>query len=590
MRTVFDAIFNMSITGSIVILVVIFARWVLQNAPKKYSYILWSVAGFRLCCPFSFKSVVSLFNINPFQKPDDIVTNSGTMNYIDAPVYVQNPQLNIEAIGGAEAPTSVLVQYHFTDFLPYIWISGCILLLTVGIINFIKTRKQLLSATKKYDNIYQSENIASPFILGILKPKIYVPYNMEEEYFDYVIAHENYHLKRGDNIIKLLAFVILCVHWFNPFCWLAFYLFNKDMEMSCDEWVLSHNDGIKKAYSYTLLFFATDKKFPVPTPLCFGESSAKSRIKNVLKYKKPAVIVSIIAILLCLSVTIVCVANPTESVSTDTTVSSDAMIRSYDFIYNDYWYNVVKDGDDIQVICEKYNRDYTLHTTFYTLNKNGKWSTKTEQYRFSFDENNTINIYYSDTEYSHSWWYINTESQVIEERDKGTQEVLQTLIPIHENSVSAAKKAIALSLKPYQYINGYANTTSSWSNNKITIELGGYRNMQLRWAVEKGVSIKSAELVIAIDKKEVFTEPMTIENMRKENPNNHTWDYLAYTKKNTYVIDCKSKESACEVYAKCIDDKGAEYHVYLTPTEFNTDSNATAYTYILYNGYEFWYY
>lgn len=267
----------------------------------------------------------------------------------------------------------------------------------------------------------------------------------------------------------------------------------------------------------------------------------------------------------------------------------DDVEQNYDFIYNDYWYSVVNNGNNAEVVCSKYNKDNMVDETIYTLNKNDKWSTEHKKYPFDFDENNTINIYYSDTEYSHAWWYINTKSQVIEERDKSTQKVLHTLIPIHENSVSAAKKAIALSLKPYQYINGYASATSSWSDGKITIKLGGYRNLQLRWAVEKGVSIESAELVIAIDKKEVFTEPMTIEDIRNENPNNHIWDYLAYTKKNTYVMDCKNKESTCEVYAKCIDDKGAEYHVYLTPTEFNTDSEKIAYTYIMYNGYGFWY-
>lgn len=310
MNSIANTIFNMSITGSIVILVVIFVRWMLLNTPKKYSYILWSVVGFRLCCPFSFKSVVSLFNINPIQKPDDIVTNSGTMNYIDAPVHMQTPQTKIEPIGGADAPDTIFVQHNFTDVLPYVWILGVIVLIAAGVVNFIKVKKQLATSTKQYDNIYQSESITSPFILGIIKPKIYIPYNIDEEYFDYVIAHERYHLKRGDNIIKLFAFILLCMHWFNPLCWIAFYLFNKDMEMSCDEWVINHNDGIKKIYSYALLSFATGKKFPAPTPLCFGESSAKSRIKNILKYKKPAAIVSIIAILLCLAVTIVCVANP----------------------------------------------------------------------------------------------------------------------------------------------------------------------------------------------------------------------------------------------------------------------------------------
>lgn len=433
MSNIYNTVLNMSITGSVAILVVILVRFLLKNTPKKYSYILWSVVGFRLCCPFSFKSVVSLFNINPVQKPGDIVTNSGAMNYIDAPIYLQTPTTNMETIGEADVPATLIVQHHFTDFIPYIWIFGLILLVFIGVVNFVKTRKRLSTATKKYDNIYQSESIASPFILGIIKPKIYIPYNIDEAYFDYVIAHEKYHLKRRDNIIKLFAFIILCIHWFNPFCWFAFYLANKDMEMSCDEWVLSHNDGIKKAYSNALLSFATERKFPTPTPLCFGECSAKSRIQNVLKYKKPTVIISVIAIILCVAVMAVCIANPKDNNNSD-----------YDFIYDNYWYSAYDDGDDTIVVCSKYNNDYTADSTVYTLDKNGKWSTEREECKFSFDENNTIVEYYSDTEYSRTWWYINTETGRIEERDKSNGEVIQTLIPRQENSVSEAKKVLAL--------------------------------------------------------------------------------------------------------------------------------------------------
>jgi len=437
MSNLYNTILNMSITGSVVILVVILVRFLLRNTPKKYSYILWAVAGFRLCCPFSFKSVVSLFSINPVQKPGDIVTNRGTMNYIDAPVYFQTPTTNMETIGEADAPATFIVQYHFTDFIPYIWILGLILLAVIGIVNFIKTKKQLSTAARKYDNIYQSECITSPFILGIIKPKIYVPYNMEEAYFDYVIAHEKYHLKRGDNIIKLFSFVLLCIHWFNPFCWLAFYLANKDMEMSCDEWVLSHNDGIKKVYSNALLSFATERKFPTPTPLCFGEGSAKSRIQNVLKYKKPTVIISVIAIILCIAVAAVCLANPKENTISD-----------YDFIYDNYWYNVYDDGDDTIVVCSKYNHDYTIDSAVYTIDKNDKWSTEYEEHNFSFDENNTIVVYDSGTEYSLAWWYMNTETGKIEERDKNNGEVIQTLIPRQENSVLEVQKVLELYQNP----------------------------------------------------------------------------------------------------------------------------------------------
>lgn len=319
MGVYFDILLNMSITGSVVILVVILMRFLLARAPKKYSYILWSIVGFRLFCPFSFKSIISIFNFNPIQNPSDVVTNSGRMNYLDAPVYLNTSSSGVSTIGGADAPVNITVaptltnSFTFDDFIICIWLVGVCVFLACGIAGYIKTRKQVRFATKMQDNIFQSENIETPFILGIIKPKIYIPYNTDEDYLEYVIAHEKHHLKRGDNIIKLVAYLLLCVYWFNPLCWVAFYLMNKDMEMSCDEYVLAHYENIKKQYSTALLSFSTDKKIISPSMLCFGEGSIKGRIKNVLKFKKPTVAVSVIAIILCIAVGIVCVANPKDN-------------------------------------------------------------------------------------------------------------------------------------------------------------------------------------------------------------------------------------------------------------------------------------
>lgn len=319
MGVYFDILLNMSITGSVVILVVILMRFLLARAPKKYSYILWSIVGFRLICPFSFKSIISIFNFNPIQNPSDVVTNSGRMNYLDAPVYLNTSSSGVSTIGGADAPVNITVaptltkNFTFDDFIIFIWLVGMCVLLALGVAGYIKTRKQVRFATKMQDDIFQSENTDSPFILGIIKPKIYIPYNTDEEYLKYVIAHEKHHLKRGDNIIKLVAYLLLCVYWFNPLCWVAFYLVNKDMEMSCDEYVLAHYENIKKKYSTALLSFSTDKKITSPSMLCFGEGSIKGRIKNVLKFKKPTVTVSVIAIILCIAVGIVCVANPKDN-------------------------------------------------------------------------------------------------------------------------------------------------------------------------------------------------------------------------------------------------------------------------------------
>lgn len=322
MRDIFETMLNMSITGAVVIIVVAFVRFILKDAPKKYSYLLWSVVAFRLCCPFSFRSFISIFNINPIQNASEVVTDSSTMNYIGTPTIFNqsvSQEMASDIVGGADETTATLVASSpfdkFIDFIPYLWLIGFCALLLYGVISYVKLKKQLSTATRFEKNIYQSEKIATPFILGIIKPKIFIPYGIDENCFDYVISHEKYHLKRNDNVIKAFAFVLLALHWFNPLCWLAFYLMNEDMEMSCDEWVLAHNEGIKKEYSSALLSFATNKKFPSPSPLCFGESSAKSRIKNILKYHKPELLISVLAIILCVVVVLVCVSNPGESFS-----------------------------------------------------------------------------------------------------------------------------------------------------------------------------------------------------------------------------------------------------------------------------------
>lgn len=315
MNTLFNTIINMSITGSIVIAAVIIIRLLLKKLPKKYSYLLWSVVAFRLCVPVSFESIISIFQFKPLQAhPKNAVSESGVMPYVPMPEpkAAPLPQTTAPLQGGSNIAEMAEVQQTvtITDVLPYVWLAGVVLFALWGIVSYIRFNGFLSSSVKYIDNIYQSDRIETPLIFGIIKPKIYIPFEMNTEYFSYVIAHERYHIKRRDYLVKLFAFFVLALHWFNPLCYLAFYLMSKDMEMSCDEKVLGSSENVKKNYSYALLSFATDKKFPAPTPICFGEGSVKSRIKNILKFKKPKLAVSVIAVLLCGLVLVSCAANP----------------------------------------------------------------------------------------------------------------------------------------------------------------------------------------------------------------------------------------------------------------------------------------
>ncbi len=327
----FISILNMSITGSYVILAVLLIRLLLRHAPRKYSYLLWSVVGFRLCCPVTFESVFSLFSIRPFdmtaaQKPADYVLtyipeNIGMMETpqittgipaANSLIYGSMPDGVIHNLSGQPTYSANPMQI-WTAVGMYIWLIGMAALLIYAVVSCILLHVRLNRATILQDNVWQSETVRSPFILGLLKPKIYIPYRLDEETLDYILMHERYHIRCLDHVVKPLAFFILTVHWFNPLAWLAFVLMGRDMEMRCDEWVLSQSEGICKNYSMSLLAFAANRRFPSPTPLTFGETGVKGRIRNVLRWKKPKLWITVTALILCLAVLIACAANPAKN-------------------------------------------------------------------------------------------------------------------------------------------------------------------------------------------------------------------------------------------------------------------------------------
>lgn len=324
MNDLFNSVLNMSITGSVVIAAVVIVRLMLRKLPKKYAYMLWSVVGFRLCIPFSFKAFISIFQFNPIKEQTGYISDGHIMSYVPvADTYADNVQ---SAVPPATVFAEASDKITLTDVLPYIWIAVAVVMLIYAAVSYFILKNNLKTSVRYKDNIYQSERILSPFILGIFKPKIFIPFDINEEYLQYVIAHERCHLKRRDNVVKLFAFILLCVHWYNPFCWLAFYLMNKDMEMSCDERVIKDNPEIKKVYSFALLSFAVDNKIPSPASLCFGEGSVKGRIKNILSFKKPKTLISIFAVILCVTVLIACAANPRAA---DNGISTKAISSSY---------------------------------------------------------------------------------------------------------------------------------------------------------------------------------------------------------------------------------------------------------------------
>lgn len=319
----FTYIFNMSVTGSYIILAVLLARLLLKKAPKKISYLLWIAPFIRLVSPFTLRSALSFFNLGIFNK--DIYSNT-IHEYIPLSyAWDYTPEFatgitqgqsvipsTFEAFNGTPEFSANPLQIHLF-VLACIWLLGIFAMLTYAGVTFIKTKKMLRTATKLEGNIFESDCISSPFVMGVFRPKIYLPYNLGEKEREYIILHERTHIKNLDHFSKVFAFLVLTVHWFNPLCYLAFTLMSRDMEMACDEAVLKHNEGIRKDYSSSLLSLASGKRLPSPSPLCFGESGVKQRIRNALSWKKPHKAVIALGLLLLFVCTVAFISNPSES-------------------------------------------------------------------------------------------------------------------------------------------------------------------------------------------------------------------------------------------------------------------------------------
>lgn len=354
MINLFYSVLNMSITGSYVITAIIIVRFFLKKLPKKYSYALWAVAAFRLCCPVSFESAFSIFSLKPFDMTKAQASGAETLKYINNDFAESTYPQPVTGIPYANTliydeitTTAGFIDFKnsFIKIIPYIWLSVLCILLLSALISYIKLKKQLSTAVLTESNIYHTDKIHSPFILGLIKPKIYLPYAIDENTEKYVLTHECYHITRRDYIVKPFAYCILSIHWFNPLCWLAFNLMSRDMEMSCDEKILSESAGIKKAYSTALLSFASGTHFPSGSPLSFSESDAKKRIKNILSYKKPAVWLSVITIMLICIITIGCAANPKAPALIENSVYNNASYTAGRTIFQyPALSTIVKDG------------------------------------------------------------------------------------------------------------------------------------------------------------------------------------------------------------------------------------------------------
>lgn len=329
---------------TLVILAVLLVRLLLRRLPKKYSYLLWSVVGIRMLLKLQLPSRFGLLSLwhymtqqisgsqlltapkqlTNMQKITD--PQAGAQNLQPAGQLITGQTVTGAARGLSQAGAKAGSGWdHLLQICMLIWIAGMIVLLLYGILSYFKCRRMTVQAVHMEGNIWECDHLATPFVLGIVRSRIYIPFHLSAEEKPYILAHETYHIRRGDPIVRLLAFVLLTFYWINPFVWIAYFLMIRDMEMSCDEAVLLQlGTQIKKAYSNSLLTFATGRKQVTFSPLAFGESGTSGRIKNILDFKKPKVWGSLLAILAVILAAVFCLTSQKTEDDTSASQTADA--------------------------------------------------------------------------------------------------------------------------------------------------------------------------------------------------------------------------------------------------------------------------
>lgn len=332
-----------NMTVSVVIIAVLLARFLLRKMPKKYSYILWSIVGIRMIFDLPFATNISVFNLfRGFAKHTSTVeamlagshrTNlQGSTNLLNKTDTTGAAAAHASRSTAVEAMTHTLTTSQTVlGILGLLWLIVVALFVAYGIYSYVKCRLLVRTAViardiapdshKKKNNVsvWECDRIPSPFVLGIIRSRIYIPFRMPKQEQAYILAHEECHIRRLDPLWKLIAFLLLAVYWWNPLVWIAFFYMVRDMEMSCDEAVIEQfGNEIKQGYSNSLLSFAMERHPYSFAPVAFGEGDAGRRIKNVLNFKKPHTWVAILVFVLLVVVGVSCLTNGKDKISSET--------------------------------------------------------------------------------------------------------------------------------------------------------------------------------------------------------------------------------------------------------------------------------
>ena len=322
MSEVFLKIINMSISASWLVLAVLLLRLVLKKAPRWISVLLWGFVAIRLICPISIESMLSLIPSAETVSPEimmdwtpEVSTGIGSLDTVVNPI-----------ISEAFAPKPYASANPLQLLIPVaaiVWLTGIAAMLLYTAVSYLLLRRKVATAVLLRNNIYQSENVDSPFVLGVVRPKIYLPFRMDGQNMEHVVAHEQAHIRRKDHWWKPVGFLLLTLHWFNPLMWLGYILLCRDIELACDEKVIKALDNQDRAdYTQALVACSVRRRSIAACPLAFGEVGVKERVKSVMHYKKPAFWIVIAAIVVCIAVAVCFLTDPVRTPDTVTIVDT----------------------------------------------------------------------------------------------------------------------------------------------------------------------------------------------------------------------------------------------------------------------------
>ncbi len=335
MEKLFFELLNMSITASILVVVIIALRLILKRVPKAIMCVLWAFVAIRLVCPIAIESNFSLMperevipkqtvsvqedkpisesntNINNIVINNDKNSDKNTVIESNPIVEDKHTDSKVDAPDEVKETPTVSKSEIFISIASKVWIVGIIAMVIYAGVSYIRLYIRIREAVQYKDNIWLCDNVSSPFILGLIRPRIILPSNINDNEMVHILAHEQSHIKRLDHLWKPLGFILLAIYWFNPFIWVAYILLCKDIEMACDEKVVKGMDlDGRKEYSSVLFEYSVSRKMITACPLAFGETSVTSRIKSVLSYKKPTFWVILVAVIVCAGVGVAFLTNP----------------------------------------------------------------------------------------------------------------------------------------------------------------------------------------------------------------------------------------------------------------------------------------